>query len=208
MKIASSFLKIQNDAYKISLLDKSSDLIHFDIMDGIFTENASISLSDMKENTKSITKPKDIHLMVYDVKKYIDEVVSMKPFNITFHYEAVSDPILIINYLKSLNIKVGMAINPETDVDVLKPYLSMIDVVLVMSVHPGKGGQKFIDVSDKILKLKDYQKDYDFLIEVDGGINDVTIRFVSLADIVVSGSFITDSLDYDLQIKKLRDGLL
>ena len=208
MKIASSFLKIQDDAYKISLLDESSDLIHFDIMDGIFTENASISLNDMKENTKFITKPKDIHLMVCDVKKYIDEVISMKPFNITFHYEAVSNPILIIDYLKSLNIKVGMAINPETDVDVLKPYLSMIDVVLVMSVHPGKGGQKFIDVSDKLLKLKNYQKDYDFLIEVDGGINDETIKFVSLADIAVSGSFITDGADYDLQIKKLRDGLL
>lgn len=204
--IDGSFLKIGNDIEKIRVLNDVCDNIHFDVMDGIFTENKTISFSDMVDIDEVITKPKDIHLMVKNIYKYVDLYKKLNPQCITFHYEATDDIDRVINYIKSCGIKVGMAINPDTDVKKITNYLDKIDLVLVMSVFPGKGGQEFIDITDKIDYLKEFKikNNLNYIIEVDGGINDKTIKLVGEADLIVVGSYITDSDNFLEKVKILR----
>ena len=206
MKIAGSFLKINNDKEKIKTLNKVCDNIHIDVMDGIFTKKATIPFENMQSINEIITKPKDVHLMVENIYEYIDLYKNLKPDYITFHYEISKNHEKIINYIKSLGIKAGIAINPDTNVNSIINYLNKLDLVLVMSVFPGAGGQTFIDITDKIDYLKDYREknNLSFIIEVDGGINDITINQVKDADLIVVGSYITDSDDYQTQIKKIR----
>ena len=200
MKIAGSFLKIKDDINKIKELEECTDQIHFDIMDGIFTEN--------KTNIEKINIEKDIdiHLMVKDIKTYVDKVLEYNPKYITFHLEATDNIVENINYIKEKNIKVGLAINPETNIEKIYKYLNKIDLVLLMSVPPGKGGQKFIDITSKLNKLYNYRKENNlkFIIEVDGGINNETIKKVKKADVVVCGSYITDSRNYKKQVELLK----
>ena len=202
MKIAGSFLKIKDDIDKIKELERTTDQIHFDIMDGIFTDNKT----SINEKIK-IKKDIDIHLMVSDIKSYVDKVLKYNPKYITFHLEATDNIIENINYIKEKNKKVGLAINPETDIEKIYKYLNKIDLVLLMSVPPGKGGQKFIDISQKLNKVYNYRKENNlsFIIEVDGGINNETIKKVEKADVVVCGSFITDSTNYQKQVKLLKN---
>ena len=209
VKIAGSFLKIQDDFDKIKSLDLVCDMVHFDVMDAKFTERATLPISKMKEAVLSLDKPFDVHLMVRNLKKYIDEVAGLNPSYITFHVEATLDVLEIINYIHGKGIKVGIAINPETDIEKLYPYLKLIDLVLVMSVKAGAGGQTFIDITDRLSKVLKYREDNNlsYVIEVDGGINDTTIRFVRDADIVVAGSFITNSENYQSQVYKLKKAL-
>ena len=209
VKIAGSFLKIQDDNKKIKELEKVTDLIHYDVMDGKFTEKATRSVLEMKDVVTSIKKPVDIHLMVKDIKKYIDEVALFKPLYITFHFEGCNDVIYYINYIHSKGINVGIAINPGTKVEDIYPYLDKVDLVLVMSVQAGAGGQKFIDITDKLDKLIKYRQDngLNYLLEVDGGINDSTVNLVKNADIVVVGSFITSSENYQSMVYKLKKAL-
>ena len=209
VKIAGSFLKIQDDKDKIKKLDEVCDLIHFDVMDGQFTERASRPIDKMRDVIKGLRNNFDVHLMVLDLKKYIDEVSLLNPSYITFHLESTCDITNIVSYIHSKGIKAGIAINPETEVSKIYPYLESIDLVLVMSVKAGAGGQKFINITNKIDDLINYRKDnnLDYIIEVDGGINDDTIKFVKNVDIVVAGSFITDSNDYKGQFYKLKKAL-
>lgn len=191
MKLSISFLSISDDKEKIKELNNiNADYIHYDVMDGKFTENKSLNYEEMK--ALDLNKPKDVHLMVEDVKKYINEFKNLNPEYITFHLEANIDHKEMIDYIHSLGIKAGLSINPETTINEVLPYLNDVDLVLVMSVHPGKGGQTFIDVSEKINELKKYQKESNFLIEVDGGINNETIKYCKNADIIVVGSYITN----------------
>lgn len=206
MKISASFLSIKEDMEKnLEKLDKTNiDYLHVDIMDGIFVPNkTSDQIIDLLKNTN---KPKDVHLMVSDVKAYIDEYSKLNPVYITVHIEALSNPLEIINYIKDKNIKVGFSIKPNTDIEILKPYLEYLDLILVMSVEPGKGGQEFIGSSkEKIDMLKELQKDYHYLIEVDGGINKETIKHCQNADIVVIGSYITNSTDYNEKVDSIKN---
>lgn len=206
MKISASFLSIKEDMEKnLEKLDKTNiDYLHVDIMDGIFVPNkTSNQIIDLLKNTN---KPKDVHLMVSDVKAYIDEYSKLNPVYITVHIEALSNPLEIINYIKDKNIKVGFSIKPNTDIEILKPYLEYLDLILVMSVEPGKGGQEFIGSSkEKIDMLKELQKDYHYLIEVDGGINKETIKHCQNADIVVIGSYITNSTDYNEKVDSIKN---
>lgn len=197
MKISASFLTIDNIDNVNKLVDCDIDYLHLDIMDGIFVNN--------KNEVINITnkKPLDIHLMVNDVYKYIDVYKNLNPTFITFHYEAVTDVLEVVNYIKKFNIKVGLSIKPSTKVEEIIPYLPYLDLVLVMSVEPGQGGQSFImDTVDKIKKLKELKGNY--LIEVDGGINDNTINLVNDADIIVVGSYITSG-DYEERIRNLKE---
>jgi ribulose-phosphate 3-epimerase len=205
MQIAGSFLTIQDDKDKILSLVDTVDLLHFDVMDGVFTEKKTLPFNKLLF-LKNINKAIDIHLMVKDIKKYIDDVVSFNPKYITFHLEASSNPNDIIDYIHKYNIKAGIAINPNTDLELIYPYLNKIDLVLIMSVEAGKGGQKFIDITNKINELITYKHQHNssFLIEVDGGINDETIKKVKNVDIAVSGSFITNSDNYNIQVQKLK----
>lgn len=207
MKIAGSFLQIQDNKEKIRKLNDACDYIHFDVMDGTFTENMTAPFEKIYPKVKSLNKIYDIHLMVNDIKHYVDIFEIMRPKIITFHYEAATNIDECINYIKQANIKVGIALNPDTDIKLLNKYLSKIDLVLVMSVPAGAGGQKFIDISSKIKYLIDYRKKHNlkFLIEVDGGINDETICKVIGSDIVVVGSYITSSDNYKNTIKNLKN---
>lgn len=209
MKIAASFLDIKGpiveEVTKLSNLDV--DYLHLDVMDGIFVENKTFTYEEFYDITRFATKPKDVHLMVSDVRRYIDEFSELKPEFITFHYEAASEISSVINYIHEKGIKVGISIKPATDISEIVDYLDYIDLVLVMSVEPGRGGQSFIEDSikkiEQLYNLRE-RKNYNYLIEVDGGINDQTIKLCAKADIVVVGSFITKQ-DYEEAIRKLRN---
>ena len=204
MKISASFLLIKDNLKEnINLLTKCDiDYLHLDIMDGLFVNNKTWNISKIKDLI-NYNKPLDVHLMVYDVYKYIDEYRNLNPEFITFHYEVNLDIMDIINYIKKFNIKVGLSIKPNTKIEEIIPYLPYLDLVLVMSVEPGLGGQQFIANSvDKIKKLKELKGDY--LIEVDGGINDQTINLVKDVDIAVIGSYITSG-NYEEKIKSIKE---
>lgn len=209
MKISASFLDIKEPKdLELAKLDAMDiDYIHLDVMDGIFVENKTYTYEEFYNITRFTTKPKDIHMMVSDVKKYIDEFSKFKPEFITFHYEAASDVLSVINYIHNLGLKVGMSIKPQTAVSEIVPYLDYLDLILVMTVEPGRGGQSFMEeCASKIddLNLLRQSNNYNYLIEVDGGINNETIKKCSMADICVVGSYITKN-NYEEAIKKLRD---
>ncbi len=202
--ISISILNIKDDQEKINKIDKlNADYIHMDVMDGKFVSNTTNLLDTKKTNTK-----RDIHLMVNNVKEYVDKYLKFDPEFITFHYEAVDNVLEMINYIKSKDVKVGLSIKPNTSIDSIKEYLSLVDLVLVMSVEPGKGGQAFIESStDKINELAKLRKDYNYhyLIEVDGGVKDTTKKYCLNADILVVGSFITMSDNYEEKYNQVKD---
>lgn len=207
MEISVSILK-EKDNYieAIKKVDNSTcEFLHLDIMDSTFTENSSFNIEDFKNIEELTNKKLDIHLMSINLDKLIDEYSSINPELITFHVE-VNDTLKYINKIKDKNIKVGIAINPDTDIEEIYPYLDLVDLILVMSVTPGKGGQEFMTSTIcKMQELKEIQPNYNYLIQVDGGINDKTINYVKdYVDIVVSGSYITDSDNYNERIKHLK----
>lgn len=211
MQVATSILSIKDSLNdKVKILDQSgSDYIHVDIMDGLFVSNRTWEYNDIKTCVDNIKTPLDIHLMVYNLDYYIGEYARLNPDYITFHYEATKDVITYISMIKEMNIKVGLSIKPNTKVDEIVPFLDKVDLVLVMSVEPGAGGQKFIDNScNKIKALHEIRElyNYNYLIEVDGGINSDTVKLVKDAgtDIIVSGSYITNSDDYKERINTLK----
>ena len=187
--ISVSILGIKENKLKnyIKLDNTNCDSIHIDIMDNKFVPN-----TNEYEEKYIFNKDIDIHLMVEDVNYYIDKYKYLNPKYITFHIEVKQDINKLINKIKDLGIKVGIAIKPNTDINLLKPYLKDIDLVLVMSVEPGFGGQFFIENStnriNEIKKIKD-DYNYSYIIEVDGGINDKTISKVSNASLKVVGRY-------------------
>jgi ribulose-phosphate 3-epimerase len=191
----------------IKKLDKLNiDYFHIDIMDGIFVENTTWGYKEINKILKHTKTKKDVHLMVKDVKKYVDEFINLKPEIITFHYEATNNHLEIINYIKENNIKAGISIKPDTKIEDIKDIIKYVDLVLVMSVEPGKGGQKYIENStNKINDLYNLRKEnnYNYLIEVDGGINNETKEKVTNADILVVGSYITNN-NYEEKIREFK----
>jgi ribulose-phosphate 3-epimerase len=207
MQISVSFLKnkIGNQETINELNNTSCDYIHVDIMDGIFTKNKNFEYSEIKQLFKDNKRRLDVHLMVEDAYSYIEDYIKLKPEYITFHIESKSDIKKCIKLVKDNNIKVGLAINPDTRVYNILPYINDIDLVLVMSVVPGEGGQAFIkDVVKKINELKALQRKYKYVINVDGGINNETIKLVN-SDMIVSGSYITMSDNFNENINKLKE---
>lgn len=208
MKISASILSIKDNLKpNVEKLDKTNiDFLHLDIMDGEFVPMKTWNGAQMKWLCENTTKRCDVHLMVNDVKSYVDDFIQVNPIYITFHEEAVDDVMDTINYIKSKGIGVGLSIKPNTKVDTIYNYLPYVDLVLVMSVEPGKGGQQFILSScDKINKLVEYRTEnqLNYQIEVDGGINDMTVGLVRNADIIVVGSYITNN-DYMTSVNKLK----
>lgn len=201
MKIAVSILGIKDNIDKIKEIECSSaDYIHLDIMDGKFVSN----VADMY---RDYVKPLDVHLMVSNIEEYINKYKDLNPVYITFHYEATSNIKEVIDYIHSLGIKAGISISPETEVDKIIPYLPYIDLVLVMSVVPGQGGQLFIPSSvDKINELYVLRNShsYNYVIEVDGGINNETLKYVEKTDIAVIGSYITKKDNYEEIIMEIK----
>ena len=189
------------------LNETDTDYIHVDVMDGKFVPNKTMPFSEMKNIYKYTSKRLDVHLMVNDPMKYINDYATLNTEYITIHEEIDVDIIEMLKLIKSYGIKCGLAIKPDTLVSDLVPYLPLLDLVLVMSVEPGAGGQKFImESEDKIKEVKTLIDTYNLStkISVDGGINSETKNYCSLCDILVSGSYIVNSLDFSKQIDSLR----
>ncbi|HOA64099.1 MAG: ribulose-phosphate 3-epimerase [Acholeplasmataceae bacterium] len=167
--------------------------LHIDVMDGHFVPNITLGPTVFKHLRPHIPMVFDVHLMITNPQKYIKDFVQAGADVITFHFEAVSNIKEVIELIKSYNIKAGLSIKPHTDVRVLEPYLGDLDLILVMSVEPGFGGQKFMPIAlDKIRYLKTRQQEFRYLIEVDGGINQETGKMCveAGADILVAGNYI------------------
>lgn len=202
VSILKEYDRLINAVKKVN--DSNADYLHIDVMDGRFVSNNKFPLEVVKDISSISKKPLDVHLMVDNldtVRKY----ANLKPEYLTFHVEILDD-FEIIDYIKSLGIKVGLAINPKTDVEKLIPYIDDIDMVLFMSVEPGLGGQEFIEsVIDKVKRLKSIAPE-DLIISIDGGVNNKTISLCKYAgcNMVVSGSYITDSVSYNEKIKELK----
>ena len=205
VSILSSTIKPQDI---VKELDKTNaDYIHIDIMDGKFVDNKTWTISEITKITKNSTLPLDVHLMVNNPSKYIEDYAMLNTNDIIFHYEAVKDVNSMIDEIKNYGLKVGIAINPDTDVEKIYQYLDKIDLVLVMSVYPGKSGQSFIEESlDKIKKLKQeiQERNLKTLISVDGGINDETGKLCKEAgvDILVSASYIHKDIKNNINTLK------
>lgn len=213
MKVGVSFLSSDDTTENIiKRLDESNaDYIHVDFMDGVFVNNSNLSVAEIKEIDKMVHNKKlDVHMMVCSPNKYIKDFSKMKNIEyLTLHYESHRRPIDVINMLRHTNVKIGIAINPETKVSHVIPLLNLVDQVLVMSVKPGLGGQKFMeDILYKIESLKELRKEnnYHYIISVDGGINKETALLCKKAgaDLVDSGSYVVKSDDFNKAIDSLR----
>ena len=174
MKVSVSFLKYQNTKEEtINKIEKTSaDYIHVDIMDGLFVKEKNDNLDELINLLKNVSKPLDIHLMVLNPKEYIDRLSILNPEFITIQAE-ILNPLIYLKQINAYGIKAGLAINPKTKVNVIDKYLNFLDLVLIMSVNPGMGGQKFIP--EVISKIRKIPRDK-VLISIDGGINDETIK--------------------------------
>lgn len=189
------------------------DYFHIDVMDGKFVQKNTFNL--MKDYALTISHISnvglDVHLMVEDIEKAIDEFSILNPRMITFHIEASKDKTMeYIKLLKENNIKVGIALNPDTSLEEIKQYIPFVHMILIMTVVPGKGGQPFISSTlEKVRELKKYidENEFDIDIEVDGGINEETSKLVrdAGANILVAGNYIISSENYAESVKKLKN---
>ncbi len=212
MQVAPSILSA--DFGKLSeevkaICDGGCDLVHVDVMDGHFVPNLTIGPVVVSSVAKVATKPLDIHLMVENNTFFVDLFAPLKPKYITFHIEEEKHPHRLIQKIKSLGIKAGVVLNPHTSPSSIKYLIEDLDMILLMSVNPGFGGQKFIpSVIDKAKELKDLINKHNpnCLIEVDGGVNDKNISQLKEAgvDVVVAGSYVYGSDDYKKAIESLK----
>ena len=205
MEISVSILNSNDRVMDVKKLNNTNcDYIHIDVMDGEFVNPTEFSYEEVIDIIKVCNKKIDVHLMCKEPIKYIEKLVNYNVSNITFHVEVDEDLFDIIDLIKKYNIGVGMSIKPNTSVDKLDKYLNKINLVLVMSVEPGYGGQKFIPNSVERLKaIKKINKN--ILTEVDGGINNETITYIKdYTDIIVSGSYIINNSNYNEAIINLK----
>ena len=188
--LSANFACLKDDIEKIE--NGKADWLHYDVMDGHFVPNISFGYSILKDVSKVTNLFLDVHLMISEPQKYVDEFIKA-----------------LIHHIKENNVQVGISIKPNTPVDAIQDYLSLLDVVLVMSVEPGFGGQSFKEIAlDKIKDLATRRKENSahYLIEVDGGINATTGKQCKDAgvDVLVAGSYVFNSDDYTQRITSLK----
>ena len=196
---------------EIQLINKSSAYsIHVDVMDGVFVPNISFGQPIVKTLSLISNKPLDVHLMIVDPIKFIDEFVFDNTLNITIHYESTNKIEETLDYIKSKNIKSGLAIKPNTEIDEIESYIQKVDILCLMSVNPGFSGQNFIE--NTYTKLKQLRKliekkKLSTLIQIDGGVNNTNAKklFRLGADILVSGNYIFKSANPNKVIEYLSN---
>ena len=192
-----------------SICEAGCDLVHVDVMDGHFVPNLTIGPVVVEPVSKASTKPLDIHLMVENNNFFVDLFAPLKPKYLSFHIESEKHPHRLIQKIRNLGISPAITLNPHTKVEDIEYLLEDLDMVLLMSVNPGFGGQKFIpSVIEKAKKLKELikKRNPNCLIEVDGGVSDKNIKELKDAgvDVVVAGSFVFGSGDYKKAIDSLK----
>jgi ribulose-phosphate 3-epimerase len=208
MKISASFLTSKNIPRTLTKLNETDvDYIHVDVMDGKFVKRKSLPFKEMKNIYLFTSKRLDVHLMVKKPQKLIHSYASLNVEYLTIHIEIKEDIEKLLDIIKSYSIKCGLSIKPETDLEELYKYLDKIDLVLVMGVNPGAGGQTFND--EVLTKIKELKKEIKkrklkTLISVDGGVNNETRKLLNNVDILVSGSYIVSSENYQEMIDSLR----
>ncbi len=205
--LSADFGNLANDVKKVSLA--GADFIHCDIMDGHFVPNMTMGPMIIEAVKKATDVPLDIHFMVEDIPFFIDMYKHLEPEFITFHIEEEKHINRVIQKIRNLGIRPSVALNPATPVCLLEYIVADVDMVLLMSVNPGFGGQKFIpSVIDKVKELRKLaeRKNPDLLIEIDGGVNDKNAPLLKKAgaDILVAGSYVFKHKSYEEAIKALR----
>ena len=200
--LSADFSQLGKEIKKLE--DAGADMIHVDVMDGHFVPNLTIGPPVIKALKKNSLLPFDVHLMISPVHKYIESYASAGADIITIHPEATNDLLGSINKIREFKKKVGVSLNPETKIEIIKKHLDKIDLILIMSVNPGFGGQKFMpEVLNKVKKLDEIRKNLklNFVIEIDGGINfeNSKLAIESGVDILVSGTTIFKNNNGDIK---------
>lgn len=206
--LAANMLSLGDEIKKIEY--SGAKYVHIDIMDGVFVPNISFGMPIISAVNKATDLILDVHAMIIDPDKYIDEFIKCGADIVTFHLEALDNERILkaIEKIHSMNKKVGISIKPKTPVEAVYPYINLIDMVLVMTVEPGFGGQSFMyDTMDKVSCIREYanklKKDLD--IEVDGGINDETIK---IADKAGANIFVLGTAFFKSEISPKVDDLI
>lgn len=210
MKVSVSILSCHNKEAAVRNLNFSSaDYLHIDFMDGKFTKNKSMKIKEIREISKYSVKKLDVHLMVTKPKKYIKKLAEVNASYMTFHIEAGKKKTRdYLKLIKSYGIRAGLAISPDTDISTLEEYIEDVDLILLMSVYPGAGGQEFLDKTKERLKeLKELCNKYHVnpIISVDGGINDKTMDYVKEVDMIVVGSYVSKTKEYEERILSIKN---
>lgn len=202
--LAADFANLEKDIRQVE--DAGADWLHVDVMDGHFVPNITVGMPVVKSIKKITSIPLDVHLMIENPEKYIEEFINAGADIITFHYEAVDDVLSVVNLIKSFGAKVGISIKPGTPAEEIFEFLPEIDMILVMTVEPGFAGQSFMhDCAQKITKIKQ-NCPKDLIIQVDGGINNVTGHIcISLgANALVAGNYIYNHKDIVQAVRSLK----